>query len=67
MRGKSGCELVTLFDSYCDDGVRAALGVQHTVAKSGFNLVSLFDSDCDDCLSAVTKVIHKIPPEKFTT
>ena len=49
MRGKSGCELVTLFDSYCDDGVRAALGVQHTVAKSGFKVFSLFDSDCDDC------------------
>ena len=27
---KSGGELVTLFDSYCNDGVSAVIGVQHT-------------------------------------
>ena len=27
---KSGCKLVTLFDSYCDGGVSAAIGVLHT-------------------------------------
>ena len=27
---KSGCKLVTLFDSYCDGGVSAAIGVQPT-------------------------------------
>ena len=27
---KSGCKLVTLFDSYSDDGVSAVIGVQHT-------------------------------------
>ena len=28
--GKSGCKLVTLFDSYCNDGVSAVIGVQYT-------------------------------------
>ena len=28
--GKSGCKLVTEFDSYSDDGVSAVIGVQHT-------------------------------------
>ena len=27
---KSGCKLVTEFDSYCDVGVIAVIGVQHT-------------------------------------
>ena len=27
---KSGCKLVTEFDSYSDDGVNAVIGVQHT-------------------------------------
>ena len=27
--GKSGCKLVTEFDSYSDDGVSAVIGVQH--------------------------------------
>ena len=27
---KSGCKLVTEFDSYSDDGVSAVIGVQHT-------------------------------------
>ena len=34
--GKSGCKLVTEFDSYSDDGVSAVIGVQHTeVANLG--------------------------------
>ena len=34
--GKSGCKLVTLFGGYSDDGLNAAIGVQHTeVAKLG--------------------------------
>ena len=28
--GKSGCKLVTEFDSYSDDGVSAVIGGQHT-------------------------------------
>ena len=33
---KSGCKLVTLFDSYSNDGVIAVIGVQHTeVANLG--------------------------------
>ena len=33
---KSGCKLVTLFDSYSNDGVSAVIGVQHTeVANLG--------------------------------
>ena len=39
---------MTLFDSYCDDGVNAAIGVQHTSPKSGGGLVTLFDGDYDD-------------------
>ena len=36
--GKSGCKLVTEFDSYSDDGVSAVIGVQHTeVANLGAN------------------------------
>ena len=27
---KSGCKLLTLFDSDCDDGVSDVIGVQHT-------------------------------------
>ena len=41
---KSGGGLVTLFDSYYDDGVIAAFGVQHTSPKSGGGLVTLFYS-----------------------
>ena len=41
---KSRGGLVTLFDSYYDDGVIAAFGVQHTSPKSGGGLVTLFDS-----------------------
>ena len=38
---------MTLFDSYCDCGVSAAIGVQHRGPKSGRKLVTLFDSYCD--------------------
>ena len=33
--GKSGCKLVTLFDSYSYDGVSVGVWVIHTGAKSG--------------------------------
>ena len=40
--GKSGCKVVTLFDSYSCDGVSAGIWVIHTeVANLG---VTLFDS-----------------------
>ena len=42
--GKSGCKLVTLFDSYSYDGVGAGIWVIHTGAKSGGEMVMLFDS-----------------------
>ena len=38
---KSGCKLVTLFDSYSYDGVSAGIWVIHTGAKSGCKLVTL--------------------------
>ena len=53
---KSGCKLVTLFDSYCDCGVSAAIGVQHRGPKSGCKLVTLFDSYCDGGVSAAIGV-----------
>ena len=44
---KSGGELVMLFDSYCDDGVRSGgIWVIPTGAKSGGELLSLFDNYC---------------------
>ena len=42
--GKSGGDLVTLFDSYSYDGVIAAIGVQHTSPESGGGLVTHFDN-----------------------
>ena len=42
--GKSGCKMVTLFDSYSYDGVSAGIWVIHTGPKSGGELVRLFDS-----------------------
>ena len=50
--GKSGGELLTLFDSYSYDGVTAGIWVIHTGAKSGCKRVTLFDSDCYDVVSA---------------
>ena len=41
---KSGCKLVTEFDSYSYDGVSAGIWVIHTGAKSGGEVVTLFDS-----------------------
>ena len=37
---KSGCKLVTLFDSYSYDGLNAAIGVQHT------EVANLHMTDC---------------------
>ena len=41
---KSCGGLVTLFDSYYDDGANAAIGVKRTSPKSGRGLVTLFDN-----------------------
>ena len=41
---KSGCKLVTLFDSYSYDGLSAGIWVIHIGPKSGCKLVTLFDS-----------------------
>ena len=47
--GKSGCKMVTLFDSYSYDGVSAGIWVIHTeVANLG---VTLFDSYSYDGVS----------------
>ena len=59
---KSGCKLVTEFDSYYDDGVSAAIGVQHRGPKSGCKLVTLFDSYCDGGVSAAIGVQHAEVP-----
>ena len=42
---------MTLFDSYSNDGLNAAIGVQHTGGKSGGELVTLFGSYSDDGLN----------------
>ena len=49
---KSGCKLVTLFDSCSYDGVSAGIWVIHTGTKSGCQLVTLFDSYSYDGVSA---------------
>ena len=49
---KSGCKMVTEFDSYSYDGVSAGIWVIHTGPKSGGELVTLFDSYSYDCVSA---------------
>ena len=48
---------VTLFDSYCNDGVSAGIWVIHTGPKSGGELVTLFDSYSYDGVSAGIWVI----------
>ena len=54
--GKSGCKMVTLFDSYSYDGVSAGIWVIHTeVANLG---VTLFDSYSHDGVSAGIWVKH---------
>ena len=59
--GKSGCKMVTLFDSYSYDGVSAGIWVIHTGPKSGGELVTLFGGYCDDSVSAGIWVIHTGP------
>ena len=54
----SGCKLVTLFDSYCDGGVNAAVGVQHT----GCKLVTLFGGYSYDGLNATIGVLDEYWP-----
>ena len=49
---KSGCKILTLFDSYSYDGVTAGILVIHTGAKSGCKMVTLFDSYSYDGVSA---------------
>ena len=49
---------MTLFGSYCDDGVSAGIWVIHRGPKSGCKLVTLFDSYCDDGVSAAIGVQH---------
>merc|ERR1711963_921423 len=56
--GKSGGELVTLFDSYSYDGVSAGIWVIHTFPNLG---VTLFDSYFYDGVSAGIWVIHTGP------
>ena len=54
--GKSGCKMVTLFDSYSYDGVSAGIWVIHTeVANLG---VTLFGGYSYDGVSAGIWVIH---------
>ena len=56
--GKSGCKMVTLFDSYSYDGVSAGILVIHSGAKSGSKMVTLFDSYFFDGVTAGIWVIH---------
>ena len=53
--------MVTLFDSYSNDGVSAGIWYIHTVAKSGGELVTLFDCYSNDGVSAVIGVQHTSP------
>ena len=57
---KSGCKLVTEFDSYSYDGVSAGIWVKHTGPKSGGELMTLFDSYCYDGVSTGICVIHTV-------
>ena len=58
--GKSGGELLTLFDSYSYDGVSAGIygSYIHTGGKSGGELLTLFDSYSYDGVNAGIWVIH---------
>ena len=56
--GKSGGELLMLFDSYSYDGVTAGIWVIHTGAKSGCKMVTLFDSFSYDGVSAGIHMGH---------
>ena len=57
---KSGCKVVTLFDSSSYDGVSAGIWVIHTGAKSGRKMVTLFDSQCHDGVNAVVVVAIRL-------
>ena len=54
--GKSGGELLTLFDSYSYDGVSAGILVIHNCGKSLGEKVTLFDSFCHDRVNVVLGV-----------
>ena len=55
---KSGCKLVTLFDSCSYDGVNAGIWVIHTGAKSGCKMLTLFGGYSYDGVSDGIWVIH---------
>merc|ERR1719293_387692 len=57
--GKSGCKMVTLFDSYSYDGVSAGIywSYLYRGGKSGCKMVMLFDSYSYDGVSAGIWVI----------
>ena len=54
--GKSGGELLTLFDSYSYDGVSAGILVIHNCGKSLGEKVTLFDSFFHDGVNVVLGV-----------
>ena len=54
--GKSGGDLLTLFDSYSYDGVSAGILVIHNCGKSLGEKVTLFDSFCHDRVNVVLGV-----------
>ena len=54
--GKSGGELLTLFDSYSYNGVSAGIWVIHNCGKSWGEKVTLFDSFCHDRVNVVLGV-----------
>ena len=53
---------VTLFDSYCNDGVSAGIWVIHTGPKSGCKLVTLFGGYSYDGLNDAIGVQHREVP-----
>ena len=65
--GKSGCKLVTLFGSDCDDCLSAVLGVQPTSGKSGCKLVTLFGGYSYDGFNAAIGVQHTEVPNLGTS
>ena len=54
--GKSGGELLRLFDSYSYNGVSAGIWVIHNCGKSWGEKVTLFDSFCHDGVNVVLGV-----------
>ena len=54
--GKSGGELLTLFDSYSYNAVSAGIWVIHNCGKSWGEKVTLFDSFCHDGVNVVLGV-----------